>query len=106
MAQKKTVSIIPKSTAESGNQPPSDSPDRGLVADQEETRRLCGRLVYGTVYTITYGVVYGALTLGRILPGSALIGQAIRDGHTSARSDFEQSQTATGDSLADAGQPA
>jgi hypothetical protein len=46
--------------------------------------------VYGTVFCLSYGVVFSAILLGKCIPGSGLAGQALLDGAGSARRSFER----------------
>ncbi len=48
-----------------------------------------GKLVYGTVYGISYSVVFTAILLGKLIPGGALVGRGLRDGAASAGQRFE-----------------
>jgi hypothetical protein len=53
-----------------------------------------GCAVYNTVYCVSYGVVFSALMIGKLIPGSGLIGRALRDGASSARQNFDERQEA------------
>ncbi|BBL74717.1 hypothetical protein [Methylomagnum ishizawai] len=48
-----------------------------------------GKLVYGTVFGISYGVVFTAILLGKLIPGSGLIRRSMGDGAVSAERFFE-----------------
>lgn len=48
-----------------------------------------GKLVYGTVFGISYGVVFTAILLGKLIPGSGLMRRAMGDGADSAERFFE-----------------
>ncbi len=61
-----------------------------------------GRAVYNTVYCVSYGVVFGALMIGKLIPGSGLVGRALRDGADSARQDFDERNEAAENSALEA----
>lgn len=105
MAKKKTVSISRKpfnpggaDTPEASNQARPDDPTPRLPSSLERVEEKpmpataglgpFGRVVYGTVYCLSYSVAFGALLLGQFMPGSRLVGQAIHDGADSARRSF------------------
>ncbi|MFM8330950.1 MAG: hypothetical protein ACKN9T_04625 [Candidatus Methylumidiphilus sp.] len=52
-----------------------------------------GAAVYGTVFCLSYGLMFSALLLGACLPGSALVGRAWQAGTGSARRDFDGGPT-------------
>lgn len=105
MARKKTVSISAKPSAQTlplvledaelfseqtstpppfANNPVHDSP----AADEIRLNPI-GRVVYGTVYCLSYGVVFSAMLLGKIIPGSGLIARGMHDGADAAQHVFE-----------------
>lgn len=96
MARKKTVSISRKPSAAQASPPPlamklqpyesaQDAPEAALSV---ASLNPVGRMVYGTVYCLSYGVVYSAILLGQFIPGSGLVGHALLDGAGSARRSF------------------
>jgi hypothetical protein len=103
MARKKTVSISRKPSAEDAA--PEDSgasanpsplamtlqPYAEILEDEASPLSLgpVGKVVYGTVFCLSYGVVFGAILLGQFIPGSRVLGHALQDGAASARRSFE-----------------
>lgn len=103
MARKKTVSISRKPSSVT---PPSPVAETAVldqpqtVPGQDQTPRdmptsthrptvgPIGRVVYGTVFCVSYGVVFSAILIGKFIPGSGLIGRGLQDGAGSARSRF------------------
>ncbi len=106
MARKKIVSISRKPSADdmpmagvepvaTGSPPPLSLKLQAYPEAPETTPSApalspLGRVVYGTVYCVSYGVVYGAILLGQFIPGSGLVGHALLDGAGSARRSFER----------------
>ncbi|MGH8549548.1 MAG: hypothetical protein ACRERU_13300 [Methylococcales bacterium] len=102
MAQKKTVSISRKPStaglpaivgelAAAASPPPSPAtlkPNGGSDTVQAPTLGPLGTAVYGTVYCLSYGVMFSVILLGACIPGSALIGRAWQDGSRAARRGF------------------
>ncbi len=108
MARKKTIAITRKPpTTEAADasiqfaipEPPLklnlnfDAPStelRGPSATDSKTIGYgpIGRVVYGTVYRASYAVVFSAILLGKLIPGSRLIGHALRDGSSAAQHSF------------------
>ena len=107
MARKKTIAITRKPSTESAAtgiqfaipEPPLklnlnfDAPStelRGPSATDSKTIGYgpIGRVVYGTVYRASYAVVFSAILLGKLIPGSRLIGHALRDGSSAAQHSF------------------
>ncbi len=107
MARKKTIAITRKPSTESAatnNQfavPEHplklnlnfDAPStelRGPSATDSKTIGYgpIGRVVYGTVYRASFAVVFSAILLGKLIPGSRLIGHALRDGSSAAQHSF------------------
>ncbi|CAL1239477.1 hypothetical protein [Candidatus Methylocalor cossyra] len=92
MAKKKTVAIAQKPTARR----PSVAVERGegvsaaprppaeLGPHRASRAGPLGRLVYGAAFGLSYGVVLGAILVGRLIPGGALIGRGLRDGAAAA----------------------
>jgi hypothetical protein len=79
--------------AESDSLPPLNlklQPYAETLAEPQTTRSLCPvvRVVYGTVYCLSYGVVVSAILLGKLIPGSALLGHAMQDGAGAASRRF------------------
>ncbi len=87
MARKKTVSITRKPSTAASPPPlpatlkPNGRTDTALVP----ALGPLGKAVYGTVYCVSYGVMFGVILLGACIPGSALIGRAWQDGSGAAR---------------------
>lgn len=117
MARKKTVTFLRKPAAETGAQdiesaaspapaeapPPDHGPAAAPLSMQlqpvetaaERDTALApmlnpfGAAVYGTVFCLSYGLMFSTLLLGACLPGSALVGRAWQAGTGSARRDFD-----------------
>lgn len=108
MARKKTIPISRKPTGgpmRRGSSEPfgSGSPAAieaasGPGAGSSEASRQCapkpasgplGRVLYGAVFGLSYGVVFTAILVGRLIPGSDLIGRGLRDGGDSAQRFFK-----------------
>jgi len=105
MARRKTVSISRKPSADDA--PPADDesaapaspsplaltlqPYADLVDEPPPGLSLgpVGRVVYGTVFCLSYGVVYSAILLGQFIPGGRVLGHALRDGAGAAQRRFE-----------------
>jgi hypothetical protein len=51
--------------------------------------------VYNGFYFVTYGVVFGALTVGRLIPHNNAMGEGVHDGYLAAKKAFEESKGAT-----------
>lgn len=100
MARKKSIAISRKPSAE-----PTPSTELVLGEPLDNSLQLSettqsspisadatpgffGRMVYGTVYSMSYGVVFSALILGSFIPGSQLVGRALEEGADSAKRDF------------------
>ncbi|MDD2768366.1 MAG: hypothetical protein PHT19_06505 [Methylococcus sp.] len=72
-------------TEEKTTQPPQPH-----ASAAEETREetagngLIARAVYGSVYCLSFGVVFGALVLGKLVPGRRLIAKGLQDGTAAA----------------------
>jgi len=109
MARKKTVSISRKPSAADASpvagepaaqasppplamklQPYESVQDAPEAALSVASLNPVGRVVYGTVYCLSYGVVYSVILLGQFIPGSGLVGHALLDGAGSARRSFSQ----------------
>jgi hypothetical protein len=56
--------------------------------------RWVSQSVYGAFYYASFGVVFGALTVARLVPANNLAVQALRDGARAARETIEHSQAA------------
>jgi hypothetical protein len=48
--------------------------------------------VYGGFYYLTYGVVFGALAVGRLIPTHSAMGEGVHDGYLAARKAFEEKE--------------
>lgn len=100
MARKKSIAISRKPSAEptpstelvlgepSDNSLQLSETTQSSPISADATPGFFGRMVYGTVYGMSYGVVFSALLLGALIPGSQLIGKALEDGSDSAKRDF------------------
>ena len=53
-----------------------------------DTYGLLGKALYWPVYCVTYGVVFGAMAIGTLLPGKTIIGRAMVDATVSAKRPF------------------
>jgi hypothetical protein len=51
-------------------------------------RGLLGRSIYGAFYYVSFGAVFGAFMVGKVVPGSGLIAQALQDGSDAAKQSF------------------
>lgn len=60
----------------------------------EEIRKLLSRTVYGGFYYLSYGAVFSALTLARLIPKNSAVARGIRDGAAAARETFEAEEKA------------
>ena len=104
MARKKTVSLSRKPSldetsavaieaADEASLPPLNlklQPYAESLGDSKAGSRCpVVQVVYGTVYCMSYGVVYGVILLGKLIPGSKLLGHAMQDGATAAALRFE-----------------
>ena len=52
--------------------------------------------VFNGVYYLTYGVVFGGLTVGRLIPKSSAVADGIREGAKAARHDFDEQSEKVG----------
>lgn len=50
--------------------------------------------VYNTFYYATYGVVFGALVVGRLIPTNNAMGEGVHDGFEAAKKAFEEREEA------------
>ena len=50
--------------------------------------------VYNSFYWLTYGVVFGALVVGRLIPSDNAMGEGVRDGFEAAKKAFEEREEA------------
>jgi hypothetical protein len=50
--------------------------------------------VYNGFYYLTYGVVFGALVVGRLIPSNNAMGEGVRDGYAAAAKAFEEREKA------------
>lgn len=48
------------------------------------------RGIYGSFYCLSYGVVFGGLTIGRLVPRDSIAGKGIRAGADAACKDFKE----------------
>lgn len=98
MAKKKSVSIsvkpahVPAVTAGeapavTGDVIPLTAPASGHAAalDADSGMGLIARTVYGAVYALSFGCVFGALMVARIVPGRDLLAKGVSDGARAAR---------------------
>lgn len=109
MARKKPITISRKPTAETiirfDSIPPlhRDSfqaqPLNSSPVKSSQSINPLGKAVYGTVYCLSYGVVFGALIIGSLIPGSALIGRALQEGAEAASKDFKRPKQADSDRI-------
>jgi len=108
MARKKTVSISRKPPADSVEPVGGESaaqpglsplamtlqPYADILHDEPASVRAAlslgpvGRVVYGTVFCLSYGVVYSAVLIGQFIPGGRVLGHALRDGAGAAERSF------------------
>jgi len=56
--------------------------------------RLVHNGVYGGFYRVTYGLVFGSLVVGSMIPTNNAMGEGIRDGVRAARRAFEEKKKA------------
>ena len=108
MVRKKTVSISTKpsspdaattgdeSAASSVESHAAETSETDGATDLVQTPALgrVGTVVYGTVYCLSYGVMFSVIMLGTCIPGSALIGRAWQDGTGAARRKTEELRAA------------
>lgn len=99
MARKKTVSISrkpsaadlpaigeePAVAASSPPYPATMNPGGGTDTGLAPALGAFGTAVYGTVYCLSYGVMFSVILIGACIPGGALIGRAWQDGSGAAR---------------------
>ncbi|MGR9106281.1 MAG: hypothetical protein ACU843_05045 [Gammaproteobacteria bacterium] len=102
MARRKTVPISTKpsntgaatvgeSAAISSAKPPGASDARSEIEPIQTSRTgPLGTIVYGTVYYLSYGVMFSVTLLGACIPGSTLIGRAWKDGSEAGRRKAER----------------
>lgn len=50
---------------------------------------LIARAVYGSVYCVSFGVVFSALVLGKLIPGRRLVAKGLLDGTMAARQSMD-----------------
>lgn len=81
-------SPLPEEAIETGQEGSEEAP-----ALLEETTPKAGplsRAVYNTFFGISYGVVFGSLLVGKLIPKSSMIDTALHDGAVAAREAFEE----------------
>ena len=110
MARKKTISISRKPLADAApleDFAPSVTDGPSALAlnlkppaaderDGQDSRALpaslayspLGLAIYGPVYCISFSIMFSTILLGKLIPGSALIGQAWQDGTEAAQHNF------------------
>lgn len=52
--------------------------------------------VYNSFYVLTYGVVFGSLVVGSLIPSNNAMGDGVRAGFKAAQKDFKAGKEATG----------
>lgn len=82
------VEQSPAETVESQATEVIDSPSSTEFLPSIE--KYLGNAVYGAFYCVSYGVVFSALTVARMVPTNNLIGRAIKEGALAARSAQEK----------------
>jgi hypothetical protein len=115
MAKRKSISISPKPTAGLAAPVQPDAPPRDGSAipaarldppasplhrapprpkppgaAQAGPAGPLGKLVYGAVFGVSYGVAFTAILLVKLMPGGTLVGRACRDGTAAAGRWFEE----------------
>lgn len=53
--------------------------------DGSDKPGLIAKIVYGSVYCLSFSVVLGALVLGKLVPGRQVIAKGLQDGTAAAR---------------------
>lgn len=48
--------------------------------------------IYNGFYYLTYGVVFGSLVIGSLVPSNSVVGTAVKDGAEAAKKAFEQGE--------------
>lgn len=104
MARKKTVSISRKPTlgpltgvgaepavsaSVAETEPAAANPGVPPCAGFAPAPGPLARAVYGAAYCLSYGLVFGVVLVGKLVPGSGLIGRGLRDGGGSALRYFD-----------------
>jgi hypothetical protein len=51
-------------------------------------QRVLHKGVYRSFYVLSYGAVFGALTVGRLIPSNNAMGEGVHDGFAAAKKDF------------------
>jgi hypothetical protein len=81
------LSTLPPTEAvgvrKSSNRSPSQT-----ASKKQASNGFYERTLYGATYYATYGIVYSALVVGALIPGSRVIGQAFSDATKAAKDDF------------------
>lgn len=98
MAQRKSVKLSTRpvhasdtigggASAVSGDFIPADTPvtTAGTASGSEPVYGPLAQAVYGTVYALSFGCVFGAMLVSRILPGQEILARGIGDGARAAR---------------------
>jgi hypothetical protein len=75
------LSLVPATEEKAPSAPPAVPAD--AFRDHAKSG-LIAKAVYGSVYCLSFGVVLGALVLGRLIPGRQLIAKGLEDGTAAA----------------------
>jgi hypothetical protein len=67
-----------------------------------EVGELIHKGVYNGFYYLTYGIVFGSLVVGSLIPSNNAMSDGVRDGIKAARRDFEGKEEAGGGHAAEA----
>ena len=67
--------------------------------------RLVRKSVYGTFYCASYGVVFAALTVARLVPTNNAMGEGLRDGAVAARKAVEEELEVSEEAAAETAEP-
>jgi hypothetical protein len=93
----------PEEPAETPAESPAETAEHAMAPAAEEAAEVreaaagilptlgkaIHRGVYSSFYCLTYGIVYGALTIGRRIPADNAMGEGVRDGAEAARKAYE-----------------
>lgn len=93
-ATAETVQVPEQTTAElmeSSAEPAASAESPSVLSQLLPTvGESVSKVVYGSFYYASYGVVFGALTLARLIPMDNVMGRAIKDGAADARQALEE----------------
>ncbi|MEW6037475.1 MAG: hypothetical protein AB1648_04385 [Pseudomonadota bacterium] len=100
-----TLSLVPaaEEKAARASGPPTAQGDafRGPAkSGPPAVEGLIAKAVYGSVYCLSFGVVLGALVLGKLIPGRQLIAKGLQDGTAAARQSLNWLETQRGGTAA------